>query len=346
MMTIFEKVAVLSDVIRCRYSGGRLPVSVQLALTNRCPRHCLYCSTNTKNTSELSTRQIQDIIRQLAANKTRRLHLVGGEPLLREDIGEIIEAAKARKIFVTLATSGYQLIRNWDKIKNLDIFFLSFDGPPEIHDLQRGEGSFKTLFESIEFLKSRKKKFWTTTVVTRLNAAHLDYILQAAKDKGFLANFQLLYFDPAFRFHHQSIHPDVLDERLVMDNEQYLEALKYLLKRKKSDARNVIGSSAGYFENLLKWGDFTRVYRTEKSKDYDCLAGRMYCYIDANGDLYPCCDVMGVVQPRNLLKEGFREAFAHLSAAPCKSCLVACYAELNLMFSLSPGSIFNWLNKV
>lgn len=345
-MNIFQKVAVLNDVMRCRYFGARIPISVQFALTSRCPWSCIYCNINDKNKTEVTTQQARDIIQQLAKSRTRRLHLVGGEPLLHDNIGEIVKEAKSCRLFVTIATSGYQIPQNWDKIKDVDILFLSFDGPLKIHDLQRGKGSFESLFESIEFLKIRKKKFWTTTVITHLNTGYLDYILQVAKEKGFIANFHLLYFSPDFYGHNESIHPAGLDNRLVMNVEEYRQVVKYLLKRKKSDMKKVIGSSQQYFENLLKWDDFTRVYKTEKSKDYDCMAGKMYCYIDANGDIYPCCDVMGVVKPRNVLKEGFRVAFLRLSEAPCKSCLVACYLELNLMFSLRLESMLNWLNKL
>jgi MoaA/NifB/PqqE/SkfB family radical SAM enzyme len=340
------KAAVLKNVICCRYFGSRIPISVQFALTNRCPWRCLYCNINDKNTPEVTTEEARFIVQQLAKNRTRRLHLVGGEPLLRDDIGEIVAEAKSPGLFVTIATSGYQIPENWEKIKDVDIFFLSFDGPEEINDLQRGKGAFEVLFRSIEFLKDKKKKFWTTTVITHQNVGHLNYILKVAKEKGFVANFHLLYFSPEFGEEHESIHPASLDAKLVMSDDEYRYALRYLLKRKKGDMRQVIGSSASYFKTLLKWDDFTRVYKNEKSKDYDCMAGRMFCYIDANADIYPCCDVMGMVKPRNILKEGFKEAFLHLPEAPCKSCLVACYLELNLMFSLRLESILNWSKRV
>lgn len=348
-MNIFKKIATSKDVINCRFFGARIPISAQLALTNRCPWRCLYCSIDTKRTErtdEVNTEQAISIIQQLARHGNKRLHLVGGEPLLRQDLGKIIQAAKSFGLTVTVATSGYKIPEKWKEIKDIDIFLLSFDGPRHLHDMQRGNNSFETLLESIEFLKERNTKFWTTTVITRHNARHLDFILEMAKKRGFVTNFHLLYFSPSFRKHNYSIHPAQINDSLVLDDRECREVLKYLLQRKRTDMKYFIGSSELYFRSLIEWNNFSQVYKEEKSRHYDCMAGRMYCYIDANADIYPCCDVMGIVEPRNVLKEGFEKAFLSLPQAPCRSCLVACYIELNLMFSLRLDSIFNWANKV
>jgi MoaA/NifB/PqqE/SkfB family radical SAM enzyme len=238
------------------------------------------------------------------------------------------------------------LPEKWEEIKDIDIFFLSFDGPVHIHDLQRGNGSYEGLFRSMEFLKNKNKKFWTTTVITRHNFKNLDFILETAKEKRFITNFHLLYFSSNFAGHNYSIHPSALGGGLALNDKECREVIGYLLKRKETDMKDVIGSSALYFKNLIAWSDFSQVYREEKSKYYNCFAGRMFCYIDANADIYPCCDVMGIIKPRNILKDGFQQAFLSLPQPPCKSCLVACYLELNLMFSLRLGSIVNWAGKV
>jgi MoaA/NifB/PqqE/SkfB family radical SAM enzyme len=345
-MNIAQKIRTFTEVIGCRYLGARYPISTQFALTNRCPWRCAYCGISDKKTSEVTTDEAKHIVRELAGAGNMRLHLVGGEPLLRDDIGAIVQEARSCGLFVTVATTGFRIPEKWDDVKDIDIFFLSFDGPRDIHEKQRGEKSYDVLFSAIEFLKARHKRFWTTTVLTRQNREHIDYILQVAQTHNFLTNFHLLYFTSTPDHLEASIHPGTIGDEYAMNDQECRETLRYLMEKKKTALGRHIGSSSLYFESLLKWKDYSCVYGSEKSGLYDCMAGKMYCYIDANGDLYPCCDVMGKVAPRNILKEGFMQAFKGMPDPPCKSCIVACYTELNLMFSLRLKSILNWGNKV
>ena len=82
----------------------RIPLSVYLNLTYRCPNHCVYCNYpnfNARKDKELSTRRILKLIDEMAEAGCRKLHLTGGEPLIREDLGEIIHHVRiAIPVFV------------------------------------------------------------------------------------------------------------------------------------------------------------------------------------------------------------------------------------------------------
>ena len=181
-------------------------------------------------------------------------------------------------------------------------------------------------------------------MLTRENTGQIDYILETAKRIGFKTNFHLLYFTPTDDYLDKAFHLSRSQAKFALA-EDYRNALKYLITRKKSDAKDLIAHSQSHLRCLSEWPDYNLVYSLKRSKDYRCWAGRMYCYIDANADLYPCGDVMGRVEPRNILKLGFKKAFETLPQIPCQSCLVACYGELNLMFSLNAEAMLNW-NRV
>lgn len=344
-MNFFKKASIFFKILGCKYAGMRVPIACHYSITNRCPWRCEYCFFAMKDKAECNSEEAKSIISSLARSGNERLHLVGGEPALREDLGELVDEAKRHKLFVTMATTGFQFPKIWDRIKDIDIFFLSFDGPKEIHDEQRGKGAFDTLFEAIELLQSKSKSFWTTTVITKKNMGYSDYILQTAQRMKFKANFHLLYFTSTEKYLDKSIHPPFVSDEL-MPKDEYRSVLEYLLRRKKTDMKNVIASSESYFKCLLQWKDYTKVYSQERSCWYTCWAGKMHCFIDANGDLYPCCDAMGKVEPRNILKLGFKEAFRNLPPIPCQSCLVACYNELNMIFSLRAEPILNWSSHI
>lgn len=345
-MNFLKKVVAITKVLVGSCFGIRQPIACHYSITNRCPWSCTYCAFKNKDKSECNTDEAKEIIRALARSGNVRLHLVGGEPALREDLGLLVEEAKKNKLFVTMATTGFQFPRIWDRIKGVDIFFLSFDGPKEIHDCQRGKGAFDTLFTAIDLLKSRSRKFWTTTVITKKNVGYVDYILETAKRIGFKVNFHLLYFTSTDKYLDNSIHPPFLDREFILRDDEYHSVLRYLLRRKKKDMRDIIASSESYFKCLLEWNSYAKVYSGKRSRWYKCWAGKMHCFIDANGDLYSCCDAMGKTEPRNILQLGFKEAFRSLPPIPCQSCLVACYNELNMIFSLRREPILNWSSKI
>uniref|UniRef100_UPI00292E7AE6 radical SAM protein n=1 Tax=Clavibacter michiganensis TaxID=28447 RepID=UPI00292E7AE6 len=80
--------------------------------THACPLHCGYCSNPlelTRRSSELSTEQWKDVLRQAGELGVVQMHLSGGEPLLRRDLAEIVAAAEAAGIYTQLVTSGVGL---------------------------------------------------------------------------------------------------------------------------------------------------------------------------------------------------------------------------------------------
>lgn len=340
-MNYLRRFSILGNVLGCNLFGIKLPIACHYSITNRCPWKCSYCAFNLKDKKECNTEEAKGIIRDLARNGNARLHLTGGEPALREDLAGLVDEAKRHGLFVTMASTGYRFPEIWDRIKDIEIFFLSFDGPREIHDAQRGRGAFDTLFAAIEFLQSKAKKFWTTTVITGKNIAHIDYILDTAKKMNFKANFHLLYFTDSGDYLEKAMHPPAIDEDIVV-NGGYRSVLARLLERKRTDMRDVIGSSEPYLRYLLQWEDYSKVYSKKCSPWFKCWAGKMYCYIDANGDVYPCADMMGQIEPRNILRMGFKKAFESMPAIPCQSCIVACHTEINMMFSLRLDAVLNW----
>ena len=345
-MKFKNKIASLTAVIRANITGARRPLSCQFAVTNRCPWKCIYCNVENTTREECSTAEALEIVNELAAAGVVRLHLVGGEPMLRDDLGEIIGLAKKLGLYVTMATSGIRIPQLIDQIKETDLFLMSFDGPEEAHDYQRNKGSYRVLRDAMQCLREHGKEFWTTTVVTRRNINEIDYILKTAREEEFICNFHLLYSSSTSDELLGYLHPREQSEDYAATEKEYRDLLRYLIERKKTDLSKTIGDSLSYLQFLLDWKDFSIAYREDKTRRYTCWAGRLFAYIDSNGDLYPCCDVIGRVEGKNILKHGFSNAFNSLPDLPCHSCIVACYTEMNLMFSLNLKSIRNWVFKI
>ena len=85
------------------------PLVLIAELTHRCPLRCAYCSNPTKlvaREDEVSTVDWQQALAQAAAAGVRMVHFTGGEPLLRQDLEDLVGAASQGSMYATLVTSG------------------------------------------------------------------------------------------------------------------------------------------------------------------------------------------------------------------------------------------------
>src|SRR5262245_3145866 len=106
-MKLKEMIGTGADLARVRFLGAKIPVVAKISLNNRCHSRCSYCSCWYTPSNEMSTAEIVRIVDDLARLGTRRLTLSGGEPMLRNDIGEIIEAAAATGMKTDINTTGF-----------------------------------------------------------------------------------------------------------------------------------------------------------------------------------------------------------------------------------------------
>lgn len=341
-MKLTSQLLSARSILLAKLLNKRTPLSVYLSLTDRCPTICKYCNVPQKKQKEMSYIQIKSIIDDMKRMGSQRLQLVGGEPMIRNDIGKIIDSAKNKGLFVTTSTSGYSIPDKINEIRNIDIVFLSLDGDLETHEYQRGTGSFKNYLKAVEALKDNGIQFWTTTVLTSKNKHSLGYIFEMAEKYSFLTNFHLLYYSPDNPEEH--FHPTNQPKDLIMSDSENREIIRLLIMKKKNGAP--IASSESYFEYLLGWDDYNKMYSNKIYNNVRCWAGKLYCHVDTGGMVYPCGDSIGRIKGYNVLEMGFKNAFNCLNEIPCNSCIVACNVEQNLMFSLNVKTIFNWLSNI
>ena len=148
---------------------------LELSITYKCQCSCQKCSSSKLKNSELKELTL-DEIRSIAAQAYSlgifQVNLIGGEPLLRKDLIEIIKCFKVKKTFISISTNGVLL--DEQKIKELkkaglDYIKISLDSPLEAeHDQKRGwPGLFKKIMCSLEFIKSEGLLYELSTVVTK-----------------------------------------------------------------------------------------------------------------------------------------------------------------------------------
>jgi len=335
-MDIKKNIEIGKRILLGNLLRKKFPLNVTFTLTNKCNSRCIYCKIGRKKEPEMSTSQVLSIIDELAQNGTQRITLYGGEALLREDIGKIIAYAKNKGIFTGLSTNGKLFRKKIDEIKGIDLTLFSFDGNKEIHDKQRGKGSYQKVIDSIKLANKHNIKVISIAVLTKYNLDQIDFILDKANELNFKTVFTPLEFFPKKT-------TDTLS--LFATNEEYKKAFKYLLSKKESGAP--IASSKSYIKHLTNWQDYKILNFYSHRPTYNCFSGRLFCHIEPNGDIYTCRNaITNKCKPLNCLESGFKKAFNKLKHMHCNSCVSPGYSEYNLIFSLNFDTICNSLRTM
>jgi MoaA/NifB/PqqE/SkfB family radical SAM enzyme len=313
---------MLGGVLRGHLLGHRVPLAMTLALTYRCNLRCRYCRIweEASPADELTTAQVLGAIDELTAAGMCRLGLTGGEPLLRDDLQLIIAHARRRRLFVTVFTNGLLVERRLATLEGVDAVLLSVDGPKELHDAQRGDGSHAAVLRALEVLREARIPVWTNTVLTRHNLGVVDYILELVGRYDARAAFQ-----PVFQ-HSYSVDAGEI-AALRADDADWLAVVDQLLERKRAGAPLL--SSRRFFELL-------------RQPPRRCLAGQRYGAISPTGRVAPCPVLLqspALPDGRALgFVEGFRRCADSLS---CTGCPCIATVESDLLFSLDPQAIGN-----
>ncbi|MFH1606045.1 MAG: radical SAM protein [Nanoarchaeota archaeon] len=307
-----------------------VPLNVAYFITNKCNSNCEYCDHRTKAGSELSFEQIKKVVDQFHKLGTIRLNLIGGEPLLRKDIGKVIDYIKSKGIMVHLYTNGLLIKNRIHELKNLDGIMISIDGPENMHDKNRGFGSHKKVLEAIKIIKQHRIPIYTITVLTKDNSDSLDYISELAKKEKIICSFNIISEGPNFK--------NVVERKPT--REQIIKTFKRILQEKKTNP--YIAHSSTMLKAIIK--DEPRFKPGRQMGIVKCWWGLTEFNLDANGDLYSCIHLKGREKTLNVIDYSVKEAINYVKGPrTCKNCNLHCAIEYNFICSLVPEAVFNFL---
>lgn len=156
-------------------------------LTYRCPLHCVFCYNPVNYDSirkELSTAEWVDVMRQARAMGAVQLGLSGGEPLLRDDLEELVTEARRLGFYTNLITSGVGLTEPRIaalKAAGLDHIQLSFqDSTQELNDFLSSTKTFALKQKVARLIKKYDYPMVLNCVLHRQNLPHIDKIIEMA----------------------------------------------------------------------------------------------------------------------------------------------------------------------
>jgi pyrroloquinoline quinone biosynthesis protein E len=160
------------------------PLALIAEVTHRCPLHCVYCSNPMQlagTQSELSTAEWTSVFQQAGKLGMLHAHFTGGEPLARNDLTELITAARGAGLYTNLITSGIGL--NEQRLKSLvdaglDHIQISFqDSREEAANWIAGAKAHAHKIELSREIRKHKIAFTVNLVVHRQNLDHLEEMI-------------------------------------------------------------------------------------------------------------------------------------------------------------------------
>lgn len=255
--------------------------------TLRCNAKCKHCGSrageNVHLENELTTDEIKKALKSIAdkynTNKIL-INVTGGEPLIRQDLFEVMTYANSLGYNWGMTTNG--ILINDDiiekmKSSGMSTISISLDGLEKVHNEFRGvPNSFKIILENVKKLKKAKflNYLQITTVVTKLSINQLDEIYNLICSLG-IDSWRVGNMDPIGRAND--------NQDIALDASDYRKLIKFIEEKRKSSKFDVTYGCTHYLG--IK-------YEKEVRKNmFMCHSGLLTGSILYNGDIYVCPNV-------------------------------------------------------
>lgn len=163
--------------------------------TSRCNLRCVHChvSGGERLIPELSTAEARGLIAQVGGAGISTFVFAGGEPLLRPDLFELIDYARACRLNLFLATNGTLItpaVARRLKEKNVGVVIGIDAMDAEIHDRIRGvPGALAAVRRGIENSARAGLYFHLNILATRINLAEVARVIDYGNALGAYSYF-------------------------------------------------------------------------------------------------------------------------------------------------------------
>lgn len=315
---VFQKIRVMRNILAKR------PILAIFDVTKLCNERCPMCNIWKTESNDMSLERIEKRAGELERFGVGYVFLQGGDPLMREDIVEIIDIFLRHGIRPTVITNAIRLSpRLAEKIAerpcNLAISIDSLI--PERYKMLRGVDALERVkgnIASIRHLKGKHKGNWsiTTTVTAVTELSDVIDMMEYAYENGFM----------------YAIRPYITvsgtagrkDDSLTYEYRDVLGIFEYMLRR-------------AYKENLFAamiYEEHIRYIRGERMPECDAMNYSLL--MKETGKIAPCIEF----PDRGVSLRHFRE-----SKAKHKQVLDRCNCETPCFYNDAREIGFLWRKK-
>lgn len=203
------------------YFNLDLPISVITQVTRKCNLNCRFCSES-ENFSDPSFSDLEQLRDKLIG--VRRVYLSGGEPLLREDIFDIIELYQGSFDVLGLPTNCILMSKKiCNKLKGkISYINAGLDGPRTINNALRG--NYDGIIKGLTNLRESGLEVSLSSVILKSTLPSLKYVVNIADALGVTKVKMVI---PILRGRARSLKPsDFADRNEIIKEFEEIKNLK------------------------------------------------------------------------------------------------------------------------
>jgi len=336
---------VIGKLLESKLTGKRIPVRVFLQMTKNCNMRCKHCWVYQKDyqeeilkIKEPTTAELKKLIDLLYDRGTRWINFLGGEPLIRADLGDLVDYARKKGIYCEMSTNGILVSKKIEVLKKVHNLCISIDGDKKGNDAIRGKGAYEKIIKAIEFVVNNGLKLRIHAVLSGYTKDSLDHLVALSKKYGLVFNYAECSL-PNINYR---------DKKLKLTEK---EILKFYNKYRYYKLNTpYVASSLTAIDAVINWP--LRKKRTIEKKDLikinkgsfvKCQLGNRSCMVDIDGRVYSCPERWK--DGLSLHKVGFDKAWDYLAKKTCVACRILGSTEQSLTLDLDPKPLINAITK-
>jgi MoaA/NifB/PqqE/SkfB family radical SAM enzyme len=304
------------------------PHHAQWLVTRKCNYRCVGCNVwKEQDQRELTTEDIKkglDILKNLGIVE---LVFSGGDPLLRDDISEIIDYAS--KLFVTTVyDNGSMAVKKIDSLRNVDFVAISIDSLDEAKNdyIKSVPGAWKKAMEAVETLQHEGINVSVTPTISQMNLYEIVDITNYFTQKGIPVWYCLYSYDISVDEKQLFRIGKANDEFVITDKQAMVKLCDSLIEMKRKNKKILMTNK------LLK---ALRSLYEEDRRTWECQALKTFLVIDHLGRIAGCHSHNFAGSVFDLPKKWKSTEFEELRKTyrKCTQCNYLCYVFYSLQGS-------------
>jgi len=302
----------------------KVPMFCGHKLTYNCNLRCKMCPFWKRSSSDSSIDQEKAILRQVYSSGACGIAFEGGEPLLRNDLVEILAFSRSLPLHTSLITNGTLLESKVDEISPYinGVVYVSLDGLEKTHDTIRGvSGCFKKAMRGITAAAQKVPVTINTTIMAE-NLHEIEDMVKLAKELSVRISVAV-------------VHEYCNAKTSAPAAKEIAEIAGKLVSMKKSGYPLV--NSISYFKVLAR------------ERNWKCKPWAMI-NVGPDGKLIlPCYARNEYATSVSVLETSIKTAISGIDwkeTQNCQRCNLHCYVEPSLVLSRDFRTYANWALRI
>jgi MoaA/NifB/PqqE/SkfB family radical SAM enzyme len=298
------------------------PKEVCIIITYRCNAKCNMCNVwnhPTKTGEEVTVEDIEKLPPGL-----RFVNITGGEPFIRQDIAEIVEAVRHKTERIVISTNGFfteKIVKLCEKYPDLGIR-ISTEGLQKTNDeIRKIPGGFdRTMRTLLTLRRMGIKDIGFGMPVQDTNFKDLLFLYELSDALG---------YEFATATLHNSHYFHKLDNRIEnkdMVSGEFQKLIEKLLKSK---------SVKKWFRAYFNYGLMN--YINGGKRFLACEMGTESCFLDPSGDIIACNGMNVKIPMGNINENTFDEIWNSDQALKVRSTVKTCDKQCWMVGSAAPA---------